>query len=139
MFESVFEAETPLSEEFVPMLGPGFAMIVDYCLALCFFPTRTAYETYQKQNMAAFTGLETVYGAQVDSHLLEGRRDLWKRRWVEHMQDPCINDFAKQPVFPRIGVPGRRLTSHDLEKSLKERMTDSDSDHSAAVSNIKQC
>ena len=100
--------------ETIPLLGPGFAMIIDYCLALCLFPTRTAYEELKVKY--GWKDFNELYVKLASKHGDSSRRDLWRQSWNLFVNTASTQKFARKPVFARIGVSGSRKTLKDVEE-----------------------
>lgn len=131
----------PLSgDNKIPLLGLGFAKLVDYCNALSLFGTKSAYEEIQKQKVySEFSGLEDVYKLQVLSHHAEGRRDAWEEGWKTFVAaDGPTAKFAKKPLFPRIGKGCKRVTNQDLLAKDSNPLLDNDGGN-LVLYNTLQC
>ena len=124
--------DNPLSKTGeLPLLGMGFAKLVDFFNALCVFGTKTAYEKIQVRRVPNFTGFQAIYHAVLNSHDTEGRRELWQSSWIDFVNDSQTKPFAKKPLFAVIGKSLPRKTNHDL---ILEQIAAAQEEEEAVVS-----
>jgi hypothetical protein len=98
----------------IRLVGSGFAVLIDYCLAGSLFPTRTAYENCRRQHPHLFGDFNDLFVKLIDRHHLQARMDMWEMSWAVFINERDFKQFAKKPVYARIGVRGARVTKKDL-------------------------
>jgi hypothetical protein len=63
----------------------------------------------------------------IDRHHLEARMGLWETSWAVFINERDFKQFARKPVYARIGVRGARVTKKDLTLTADTEEPDEES------------
>ena len=55
-----------------------------------------------------------MYWRLIQKHHLEARLGQWETSWTAFIRDRDFKQYARKPVYARIGVHGHRVTNRDL-------------------------